>query len=229
MPNCEFCGKELEPILVEWDGKEYEMGYHDCDCPQAVEARRKAEAEELERLRATEAARISADIESSGIPKRYRYVSHERAYEVAAAILGNRNCYIYGNVGTGKTTLASAAGLSLINDGEQIMFMSVSGLLSEIREFNKSIIDDCKEIPVLILDDLGKENPTGFVLERLFDIVDYRYSNLLPTIVTSQYSPAELGKQMATTSGKTAVAIISRLRQECDVIELTGKDRRLSC
>src|SRR5581483_6433833 len=42
-----------------------------------------------------------------------------------------------------------------------------------------------KSIEFLVLDDLGAENSTPWVNETLFQLVNYRYNNELPTIFTS--------------------------------------------
>ena len=107
--RCEFCGRELEPVTVEIGGTSYTVGYEPCMCSQAIEARAIEEAEENKRLAEAEKARVEAKIREAGIRPRYRGLTHSKAYEVAIACEVGRNVYICGAVGTGKTTLASAA------------------------------------------------------------------------------------------------------------------------
>ena len=53
---------------------------------------------------------------------------------------------------------------------------------------------------------------------------------MLPTAVTTQYRPSQLIERLAKNGDHdTAIAIVSRLRQDCRVVEMTGGDRRLSC
>lgn len=85
-----------------------------------------------------------------------------------------------------------------------------------------------QSVHVLVLDDLGKESPTDFALERMFALVDERYNRLLPTVVTTQYRRSMLTDRLARRGDEeTAKAIISRLRQGCMTVELKGGDRRL--
>ena len=61
----------------------------------------------------------------------------------------------------------------------------------------------------------------------IFQIVNYRYEAMRPLIVTSQYDLAGLEKRIARQGEyESARAIVSRLRQMCHVIELSGNDRR---
>jgi DNA replication protein DnaC len=102
--------------------------------------------------------------------------------------------FIYGNPGTGKTHLSvSYLRERMFTDTRRMKFISVPKLLLEIRgAFNKDsevteqkIVDDYCKIPILVLDDLGTEKSSDFVLQCVYLILDSRYSSLLPTIITS--------------------------------------------
>ena len=45
--------------------------------------------------------------------------------------------------------------------------------------------DDIRNIRLLVLDDLGTENATPWVREKIFQIINYRYLNRLPTVITT--------------------------------------------
>lgn len=93
--------------------------------------------------------------------------------------------------GTGKTHLAIAIALNAMHHGRQAIFRLVNELLDEIRQSVKEnadyygLIRRFKEVPCLILDDLGKEKQTEAGLDYLYQIVDYRYRNGLQTIITT--------------------------------------------
>jgi DNA replication protein DnaC len=42
-----------------------------------------------------------------------------------------------------------------------------------------------RSVPLLILDDLGAENPSSWALEKLFQLLNHRYSHRLPTVITT--------------------------------------------
>ncbi|MBQ6773931.1 MAG: ATP-binding protein [Synergistaceae bacterium] len=95
-----------------------------------------------------------------------------------------------GTRGTGKTHLAIAIALYAMKHNRQAIFRLVNDLLEElrqsVREDNFSeVISRFKEVPVLILDDLGKERTTDAGLDYLYQIVDFRYRHNLQTIITT--------------------------------------------
>jgi DNA replication protein DnaC len=45
--------------------------------------------------------------------------------------------------------------------------------------------EEIREIPLLILDDFGTQNATAWAQEKIFQIINHRYINQLPTVVTS--------------------------------------------
>lgn len=101
---------------------------------------------------------------------------------------------LYGTYGCGKTHLAAAAVNHRIAVLDRpAMFVVVPDFLDYLRStFNPNGgtgFDDyfhrVKSIEFLVLDDLGAENTTPWVTETLFQLVNYRYNNELPTIFTS--------------------------------------------
>jgi DNA replication protein DnaC len=79
------------------------------------------------------------------------------------------------------------------------MFVVVPELLRAIRNGYKGEGDTAEKLvqaaetaPLLVLDDLGAEKPTEWVQEQLFIIINRRYEELLPTLITTNCSMAEL-------------------------------------
>lgn len=229
--SCPYCGKTLEPRIIPILGRDRFLGFEECDCTGAqlerkelANARREQERREREALREWE-------IETSGIPPRFREAKDAQAARYASTVMDGSNLYIYGNVGTGKTTLAAAVSIAII-DGWNVTlkFANMHDILADIR-YTKGYDPTYpyKDAEVLVLDDLGKENTTGFYLEQLFAIVDDRYNHMRQTIVTTQYKPSELIARLAEKGDHdTAQAIVSRLRENCLNVEIAGDDRRLA-
>lgn len=232
--NCPYCGKELERRVVSFMGRKVFGGYYGCQCEGAIKEREerkameaKEEALDEEQIRKSKLDKL---VRASGIQPRFENAEHPMAEELASAVMEGRNAYVFGKVGTGKTHLVSAAAYVLMRQGRKVLFTSMWRVLDAIKQ---GFSEDYDPMPkyqnaeVLILDDLGKESPTDFALERLFALVDERSARLLPTIVTTQYKPSELIQRLAKNGdADTAIAIVSRLRQDCERIELTGSDKR---
>lgn len=73
--------------------------------------------------------------------------------------------------------------------------------------------------PLLILDDLGREKATDWVLERLYVLIDTRYGDHRPTVVTTNYSLDELAR-------RDYGAMVSRLTEAGSVVRISADDQR---
>lgn len=229
--SCPFCGAALKERTAFLFGRAVFAGFEECQCAGAIAERvTKARDERIQAEREQE-ERVMAAIRKAGIAPRYERAEHPMAQELAQAVMQGRNAYVFGEVGTLKTLLASAAATALIRQGcSGVVFSAMWKVLDEIRA---SFHDGSNPLPryqtakVLFLDDLGKESPTGFALERLFALVDERNAQMLPTVVTTQYKGSRLIERLALNGdADTAKAIVSRLRQDCLVIQTDGGDRR---
>lgn len=148
--------------------------------------------------------------------------------------------YLAGQVGTGKTHTAWATvarwcmttgvmpytprtqgveGWSA--GGPTIIFSRMTDLLDDLRPGDgaRQRVRDCQKAHLLILDDIGAEKASEWTAERLYTIIDHRYANCLPLIVTSNIPPAKLADQ-------TGERVASRLAEMCQVVAMTGTDRR---
>lgn len=114
---------------------------------------------------------------------------------------GGGGLYFYSKErGTGKTFLSTILGNELTRRGKRVRWYGVTNLLQELkatydRESGTSsaeIIDKCKSVQILILDDIGVEKQSAWVNETMYTILDYRMSQAKPTIFTSNCRPNEL-------------------------------------
>lgn len=105
---------------------------------------------------------------------------------------GNRWLVLAGGAGSGKTHLAAAIGNYRQERGDEVVFMTVSDLLDDLRTtFNPgagSTFDQrfqkVKNVGLLILDDLGAGGQSEWAREKLFQLIDYRYVTRKPTVFT---------------------------------------------
>ena len=116
-----------------------------------------------------------------------------------------------------------------------VRFTSVSRVLDAVRgsygtsRDSAAVMDAYASAGLLVLDDLGKESPTDWTLMKLFDLVNDRYEQMRPLVVTTQYARSELVSRLAKNGDEeTAVAIVSRLAETCDRYDFAGPDRRIS-
>ncbi|MBS3873806.1 MAG: ATP-binding protein [Firmicutes bacterium] len=137
--------------------------------------------------------------------------------------------FISGEPGLGKTFLLSSICNSLLAARVPTLYVVFCDLIAAIKDtFNAEssgttesrIMTAAREADVLLLDDLGAEQVTEFVTNRLFDIVNYRCNHQKPLVVSSNLKVSEIGRLYGER-------IASRLWEMCEVVALYGEDIRI--
>lgn len=231
--TCKYCGKKLVKRTATLLGKCVFAGYEPCECDQALRAcAAQAVASRQARMQDAEAD-LCRRLERAGVGVRFQKAASTQAKELALALSQGKNVFISGAVGSGKTHLACAVARELLakNLVRNVQFARCVSLFDEIkRSFNAGTdaLAPYRTCGVLVLDDLGKQASTPWSLERLFDLVDDRYSRCLPTITTSNYNPRDLIVHLACSRDMTvSQAIVSRLLSDCVHITTKHEDNRI--
>ena len=157
-----------------------------------------------------------------------------KAAEDFAAAPENRWLVIWGDRGNGKSHLCAAIANDLRHKNMPVLFVTVPDMFASLvqaREVEASTEQETfsgrkklfKTAPVLILDDLGAETARDWTEAVLFEVLDYRYRNKLPTVIVTNLPLAEL------TSDELDPRIVSRMQDTslCTVIENRTQDFRL--
>lgn len=113
-----------------------------------------------------------------------------------------KGLYLYSNIkGSGKTRMAISIGNALMKVKKVgVKYTTTIDLLNEIKKTfdedsevtESELINSIRKIDVLILDDVGVENPTPWVKSIFYSILDDRMDNNKITIFTSNLSMSEL-------------------------------------
>ena len=143
---------------------------------------------------------------------------------------------LVGNNGVGKTHLACSIANELIKNGIPIIYGTLINLLAELKNtydvYNNisemKIIKLYEKVDLLIIDDLGKEKPSEWGLEKLFTIINSRYENNLPVIITTNYDQNSLINRLSINGEiETVKSIISRLYEMCYLVKIEDRDHRI--
>ena len=137
--------------------------------------------------------------------------------------------FLIGGYGTGKTHLAAAIANQLLRAGTPVICMTMIDLLARIREtYDREDATEAQvmrlyaDVPLLIIDDLGSENPTEWGSTMIFSIINARYEAYMPTIVTSNCGADELVQRMTPrdATDRNAQKTVDRLREMCVAVPM---------
>lgn len=172
----------------------------------------------------------------SGIPKKYQNakIVSESCSNAFQQLERKKisGVVLQGEAGRGKTYTACAMLLSHMKHSSGT-FATMNDILARVRAAYSSgenpdeIFGRFRGTPLLVIDDLGKENVSADSITKLFELLDARIANERPTIVTTQFTNNELLKRYASRVNEPEIisAILSRLSQFTPIV-FRGKDRR---
>lgn len=104
----------------------------------------------------------------------------------------------YGKTGTGKTMLESIIAQELVKKGYDVTINTVQKIIRSIRQtFNtkeseQEAIDNFATETFLMLDEVGVSLQSDYEKTVLFEILDERYKNRRPTLMTTNLSATEI-------------------------------------
>lgn len=126
------------------------------------------------------------------------------AAEAAQAFARNpsRCLMLWGPPGTGKSHLSMAVVNALLDAGREVLAFTAPDLLDMLRSgFDdgayQRLLNAAKKVGVLVIDDLGMQKGGAWVEEKLFQLLDCRYRELLPLLISTNHAPDDFIKQLA--------------------------------
>lgn len=156
----------------------------------------------------------------AGVPG--RYLEYTIDLTRVDDLNAGRGIYFFGRQGSHKTTTACSMlrGWLRNNPFGVARFIRATTLIDDFndtystRETMAQVMARYSSVGLLLIDDIGKEVPTARAVSRLWELIDRRYGENLPTIITSQFRPDALAKQLSDGGGvEAALAIIRRLQE----------------
>ncbi|GAJ12167.1 unnamed protein product, partial [marine sediment metagenome] len=124
-----------------------------------------------------------------------------------------------GPTGVGKTHLAMAIAWEWFDDGSNVLFSRADDLLDWLRQgyddntYQKRF-ESIRRRHLLVLDDLGTEQAKDWAGERLDRIVDWRYINRLPLVVTTNAKSEDLAERVASRLADKNCSLVVQIDAE---------------
>ena len=186
---------------------------------------------------------------SASIPKRYSHCTLETFREKSPVLrtakkrvqefvdlwpttAEGKGLLLMGGCGVGKTHLAVAALIEIVNSGKpgRVLFSNFQDLIQEIQASFDSegvpskseLLRPLLEVDLLVLDELGSQKPTTFVQDILYYVINTRYNEERTTIFTTNYYDRVNDAKEETLEQRIGTRLRSRLAEMADRIEFAG-------
>ena len=148
------------------------------------------------------------------------------AYEFSAR---SGNLLFSGDPGLGKTFLSACIARVVSESGHSVVYDTAAHIFSlfEAQKFGRDgdaeerdgDVERMLRCDLLIIDDLGTEMTTAFVVSAFYQIVNTRLMSGKKTIISTNLSPDEIG-------ARYGAALLSRIRGEYRILPFFGEDIR---
>lgn len=182
------------------------------------------------------------------IPRRYSHCSLA-SYQEKSTVLKNakarvqefidlwpstdqgRGLLLMGSCGTGKTHLAVAALVEIMNSNKpgRLLFSNFQDLIQEIQASfdddqvpsKSELLRPLLEADLLVLDELGSQKPTTFVQDILYYVINTRYNEERTTIFTTNYFDTAEAKEESLAQ-RIGTRLRSRLYEMANLVKFDG-------
>lgn len=137
----------------------------------------------------------------------------------------NQGLLLYGSEGTGKSFAAACIANYLLDRMVPVIMTSTVKLISQIQSGSyeeEQLIQRMSGVKLLVLDDFGAERRNEYAAERVYNIIDSRYRQQLPMILTTNLNLND----MKAETDMTYRRIYDRIFEVCYPLQFAGPSRR---
>ncbi len=202
-----------------------------CRCQEEAREREERESEERERKARTErllrtafSSREMRECTFEADDGRYGKAQMEvcRRYAERCASGADYGLLMFGEPDGGKTFASCCIANRLIEDGKRVVMRSVPQLIIARNLDDEQQLRSLLSCDLLMLDDLGAERSTSYAQEFVYAVVDGRYQQRRPMVVSTNLTRTELYKTPDITARRT----YNRILEVCLPVEFdTGRKR----
>lgn len=202
-------------------GRTFWSGCPTCSAEhREVEEKRRTAEEEQQRQR-----RLEQRLTTSGIPLRFRdrtfdnfvadtdakrnalKIAKDFAHDFDTHFRDGTTVVFSGKPGTGKSHLAIAAGMSAMSTGT-VLYLNALDLVRMVRDTwrrdtemtESAVLTELSTVSLLIIDEVGVQYGTEGEQVILFDVLNRRYRDLMPTILLTNLGKAGMKEYLGERS-----------------------------
>ncbi len=213
--RCPVCGAAPEVQEFQAMGRSFKAWVLPCSCIHENETQKR------DRLALFDAAGIDPE----GVNRINAAPILSKIYQTQSASR-TQGAFLHGVTGTGKTSMLDAIGRRVIEGNEyeaggrincrkRVRMVGAVELFESLRGYAdakaRERLADLKNCDWLLLDDLGQERASEWVLERLFELIDARYHSHNITCISSNLTLPELGRKWAAVDDLKARVMVRRV------------------
>jgi primosomal protein DnaI len=242
-PGLDHCRQEIRghrPELVQ-ENDRLHLVYKPCQYQREYE-RKQAISNNISAFYMPKSI-LNAGIETINIAtegNQSRNQAINKVFSFAASYNGKhyqKGAYLFGPFGVGKTYILAAMANELAKKNIKVAFVYLPDLIRELKSAIgknnlEGLMDEIKQVQVLVLDDIGAEMGTAWVRDEILGpLLQYRLLEELPTFFTSNKSLDELITDYARTNDGTidkmkANRLGDRIKALATELYIEGKNYR---
>ena len=225
LKRCDVCRE----ITDYQDTNGYEL-HRDCACVKSW--RKQARLKRFKDLSIIDRSQRNNIFKNAVFESEEERKIYQELYRYAQGFRIDKYGYIFmGDVGTGKTFLASCVCNMLEENNFTVLSFNLSSYLGKIRIDSNNeelLIQAVRDVDLLFIADLGseyinRENGKMWAEDKLFRLFDERYRTQKPLFITTNLTTGEL-KEHIKINGSNK--IYDRLLEMCKLINFTGESKR---
>lgn len=230
--RCKICGGPRQTIITPpFEGAKPRTVRCWCQCPteydklQMQEKRWKLEIDRSACFKSMPKFQGWTFAKADDRQQELMQAAREYAEQFPEHLKDGRGLLFYGTVGTGKSVAAACIANAVIEKGYRAKMTNFSTVADEIwnAENKAAYVESLCKYDLLILDDLGAERKSPYMQEMVYKIVNARYAQGGPVIVTTNLTQQE----MLNPADIEYKRVYSRLLEWCMTVSAEGKDRRM--
>lgn len=240
---CGVCGQRREMmkefIVPTEDGEELHILKVPCSCRCSEERRAREEQEKqvkkdmerIKRLRSVSLMEARFDgavfraFEVTPYNERNLRLCKRYVERFDQMLANNQGLLFWGDVGTGKSFAAACIANELLSRKVPVLmtsFVKLTDLIQHGKVDESRVLDLMGNAKLVIFDELGAERDTGYAIERVYNVIDTRYRQRLPSIVTTNLSLEDMKEEKDIRYKR----IFDRIFESCYPAQFTGPSWR---